>query len=119
MFLKYTKEIYIIAKAKGVDVGVAFAMLNADVKAGKAQEGNTDDLLPEFDYAKAHAELTALDDDGQTAAYREIDEFLRDPARLRKLNEAYPSREKMDAIAADWIVERHQKAEERAEGEEK
>ena len=40
MFLKYTKEIYTIAKAKNVDVGVAFAMLNADIKAGKAQEGN-------------------------------------------------------------------------------
>lgn len=117
MFLKYTKEIYIIAKAKGVDVGVAFAMLNADIKAGKAQEDNTLGILDGFDFARAHGELAALDDDGQTAAYREIDEFLRDPARLRKLNEAYPSREKMDAIAADWIVEQHQKAEERKDEE--
>ena len=113
MFLKYTKEIYIIAKAKGVDVGVAFAMLNADVKAGKAQEGNTDDLLPEFDYAKAHAELTALDDDGQTAAYAEIKRLFADPDNLRALNKAYPSRNAMDMVVADWIVREHQKDEER------
>ena len=113
MFLKYTKEIYTIAKAKNVDVGVAFAMLNADVKAGKAQEGNTDDLLPEFDYAKAHAELTALDDDGQTAAYAEIKRLFADPDNLRALNKAYPSRNAMDMVVADWIVREHQKDEER------
>lgn len=117
MFLKYTKEIYIIAKAKGVDVGVAFAMLNADVKAGKAQEGNTDDLLPEFDYQRAHGELTALDDDGQTAAYAEIKRLFADPDNLRALNKAYPSRNAMDMVVADWIVREHQKAEERKDEE--
>lgn len=113
MFLKYTKEIYTIAKAKNVDVGVAFAMLNADIKAGKAQEGNTDNLLPGFDYAKAQAELAALNSDQQDAAYGEIKGLLKDPDVLKALHAAYPSREKMDAVVADWIVAESQKEEQK------
>lgn len=109
MFLKYTKEIYTIAKAKNVDVGVAFAMLNADIKAGKAQEGNTDDLLPGFDYAKAQAELATLNEDQQEAAYAEIHGLLKEPEALKALHAAYPSREKMDAVVGDWIVAESQK----------
>ena len=41
MFLKYTKEIYDIAKARNVDVGIAFTILNADIKIGRPVEGNT------------------------------------------------------------------------------
>ena len=113
MFLKYTKEIYTIAKAKNVDVGVAFAMLNADIKAGKAQEGNTDGLLPGFDYAKAQAELAALNEDQQEAAYAEIKGLLADPNVLKALHAAYPSREKMDAVVGDWIVAQAQKDEQK------
>lgn len=113
MFLKYTKEIYTIAKAKNVDVGVAFAMFNADVKAGKAQEGNTDSLLPGFDYAKAQAELAALNSDQQDAAYAEIHSLLKDPDVLKALHAAYPSREKMDAVVGDWIVAQAQKEEQK------
>lgn len=109
MFLKYTKEIYTIAKAKNVDVGVAFAMLNADIKAGKAQEGNTDGLLPGFDYAKAQAQLAAMNEDQQEAAYAEIHGLLADPNVLKALHAAYPSREKMDAVVGDWIVAQAQK----------
>ena len=112
MFLKYTKEIYTIAKAKNVDVGVAFAMLNADVKAGKAQEGNTDDLLPGFDYAGAQAQLEAMNSDQQDAAYAEIHGLLKEPEVLKALHAAYPSREKMDAVVGDWIVAQAQKEEE-------
>ena len=113
MFLKYTKEIYTIAKAKNVDVGVAFAMLNADIKAGKAQEGNTDGLLPGFDYAGAQAELAALNSDQQDAAYAEIHGLLKDPDVLKALHAAYPSREKMDAVVGDWIVAESQKEEQK------
>ena len=109
MFLKYTKEIYTIAKAKNVDVGIAFAMFNADVKAGKAQEGNTDFLLPGFDYAGAQAELAALNSDQQEAAYAEIHGLLKEPEVLKALHAAYPSREKMDAVVGDWIVAESQK----------
>lgn len=113
MFLKYTKEIYTIAKAKNVDVGIAFAMFNADVKAGKAQEGNTDSLLPGFDYAKAQAELAALNEDQQEAAYAEIHGLLKEPEVLKALHAAYPSREKMDAVVGDWIVAQAQKEEQK------
>lgn len=113
MFLKYTKEIYTIAKAKNVDVGVAFAMLNADIKAGKAQEGNTDGLLPGFDYAKAQIDLLAMNEDQQEAAYAEIHGLLKDPDVLKALHAAYPSREKMDAVVGDWIVAEHQKEEQK------
>ena len=109
MFLKYTKEIYTIAKAKNVDVGIAFAMFNADVKAGKAQEGNTDDLLPGFDYAGAQAQLAAMNSDQQDAAYAEIHGLLKEPEVLKALHAAYPSREKMDAVVGDWIVAQAQK----------
>ena len=113
MFLKYTKEIYTIAKAKNVDVGVAFAMFNADVKAGKAQEGNTDSLLPGFDYAKAQIDLLAMNEDQQEAAYAEIKGLLADPNVLKALHAAYPSREKMDAVVGDWIVAESQKEEQK------
>lgn len=113
MFLKYTKEIYTIAKAKNVDVGVAFAMFNADVKAGKAQEGNTDNLLPGFDYAKAQAELAAMNSDQQDAAYAEIHGLLKEPEVLKALHAVYPSREKMDAVVGDWIVAESQKEEQK------
>ena len=113
MFLKYTKEIYTIAKAKNVDVGVAFAMLNADIKAGKAQEGNTDGLLPGFDYVGAQAQLAAMNSDQQDAAYAEIHGLLKEPEVLKALHAAYPSREKMDAVVADWIVAESQKEEQK------
>ena len=109
MFMKYTREIYDIAKAKNVDVGVAFAMLNADIKAGKAQEGNTDGLLPGFDYQKAQIDLLAMNEEEQDAAYAEIHGLLKDPDVLRALHAAYPSREKMDAVVGDWIVAESQK----------
>lgn len=113
MFLKYTKEIYTIAKAKNVDVGIAFAMFNADVKAGKAQEGNTDSLLPGFDYAKAQIDLLAMNEDQQEAAYAEIHGLLKEPEVLKALHAAYPSREKMDAVVGDWIVVQAQKEEQK------
>ena len=113
MFLKYTKEIYTIAKAKNVDVGVAFAMLNADIKAGKDQEGNTDGLLPGFDYQKAQIDLLAMNEDQQGAAYAEIKGLLADPNVLKALHSAYPSREKMDAVVGDWIVAESQKEEQK------
>ena len=113
MFLKFTKEIYDIAKARGVDVGVAFAMLNADVKAGRAQEDNTLGILRDFDYRAARESLESLNDDLQTAAYAEIKRLFADPDNLRSLNEAYPSRNAMDMVVADWIVREHQKDEER------
>ena len=115
MFLKYTKEIYDIAKARNVDVGIAFTILNADIKIGRPVEGNTEGILKRFSYKKAHRELMAMSDEELTAAYAEITCLLCSPETLRRLHDAYPSRKKMDAVAADWLVRKHQEEEKKEE----
>lgn len=67
-FENYKHEIAMVSDHKNVDLGIAYEMFKADVKAGKAHEYNTGNSLPNFDFAKAHAEYEALTDEEKANA---------------------------------------------------
>lgn len=58
-FDNYKNEIAIVSAHNNVDLGIAYEMFKADVKAGAALPYNTGDALPNFDFAKAKAEYDA------------------------------------------------------------
>ena len=67
-FSNFAHEIAMVSEKKNVDLGIAYEMVKADIKAGKAHEYNTGDALPNFNFAKAHAEYMALTDEEKANA---------------------------------------------------
>lgn len=75
-FVNYTHEIFTVSKALDVDIGVAYAMLKADVRSG--ERANTEDAdLGDFDVAAAHEAFAAMTEEEQKAAYGEWHDFVR------------------------------------------
>lgn len=98
-FLDYAYEIFTISKELHVDLGVAYAMLKADIAEGKRT--NTGDVdLGNFDVIWAHARFSQLSEDEQKEMYAEWHDFIRrayDAAAV-----AYPDKKKFDMVIAAY-----------------
>lgn len=66
-FNNYKNEIRTISAVNNVDLGVAFDMFRADVRAGQALPYNTGNALPNFDFTIAKSKWDALTRDEQNA----------------------------------------------------
>lgn len=100
-FINYAYEIFTVGRRNGVDIGVAYDMFRADVRAGEALSYNTGDALPDFDFAPLKVEWDALTEDEQKAAYEEWHSFIAE--RYAALTRAFAEGE--DAVIAlveDW-----------------
>ena len=75
-FIDHAHEIFTIGATLGVDIGVAYAMLKADVRSG--ERANTEAVdLGDFDVAAAHEAFAAMTEEEQKAAYGEWHDFVR------------------------------------------
>lgn len=98
-FTDYTWEIFTISKALHVDIGVAYAMLKADIASGCRD--NTGDVdLGSFDVIWAHARFEQLNEDEKKEAYAEWHDFVS--KCYEEAVKAYPDREKLDRLAAEY-----------------
>ena len=100
-FVDYTQEIWTVSKENGVDIGVAYDMFRADVRAGKSLPYNTGAALPDFDFSAARDEWDALTEDEQEAAYEEWHEFVQ--AMYDEICAAFiEGEDAVIALVTDW-----------------
>ena len=110
-FIDYCREIFKTGETLGVDTGVAYAMLKADVQSG--ERANTEAVdLGDFDIAAAHAAFAALSEEEQKAAYGEWHRFIR--LCYEEAVEAYPDAGKLAQLAADYRAGKFEPEEEEA-----
>lgn len=111
MFVNYAYEIWTVSATNAVDVGTAYDIFRADVRAGGARPYNTGTALPNVDFAAARKEWDALTEDEQKAAYEEWHEFLED--RYAEACAAFAEGEEaMIVLVEEWRADVAARAEE-------
>ncbi|MGI6029750.1 MAG: hypothetical protein ACOX81_10160 [Candidatus Heteroscillospira sp.] len=98
-FIDYTNEVFTISKELGVDVGVAYDMLRADIRSG--ERANTEAVeLPGIDLAAAHGAFSKLTEDEAEAVYGEWHDYMR--RCYEAAVAAFPDQDKLAALAAAY-----------------
>lgn len=98
-FLDYTHAIWKISEKKGVDLGVAFSMLKADIRMG--HRFNTGDVvIDDLDLEAAHAAFKSLTEDEELAVYGERFDFQR--RCYDAVCAVYPDKEKIAKVVAAY-----------------
>lgn len=94
-FTDYAYEIFTISKALHVDLGVAYAMLKADIASG--HRDNTKDVdLGDFDVIWAHARFSELSEAEQKEQYADWHDFVRRAYEAATV--AYPDKKKFKMV---------------------
>ena len=104
-FINHLYDIFTVSQALSIDgytceVSEAFARFKADVAAGKAEDYNTGNILPDFNFAGAKAEWDKLGEAGQKQAIEDYDNFV-DQHYLALCVAFTEGREKMQAFVAE------------------
>lgn len=108
-FIDYVYEIFTITKELDVDIGVAYAMLKADVQSG--ERVNTAAVeLHDFDLAAAHSSFMELTEVEQKMAYAEWHDFVK--RCFKACYSVYPDYDKMAEVVRAYKAGEFDKVEE-------
>ena len=100
-FVNHLHDIFTVGKKRNVDVGVAFDMFRTDLRLEGAQKCNTDDSLPDFDFAEEGRKWNARTDAEKVAAFDDWNAFIK--ARYEDAVKAFAEGPaSCSALAREW-----------------